>query len=188
MKGKTKKIFILSLIILTVFTLRIAAFDMEQKIIYDLPRGSTLEDAFRELEKISNDYYVFYFDPEVNLSEDFRLAAREETFESVLNLILYVNELEVTKISTQLYYVYPSFKKEEIEKELNVKVPFKLAGIVHGVKNVATLKYNNDVKNVLENDVVMGYVIKSIGENSVTLEKEGKEYTIYLHDWEAEKN
>lgn len=179
------KLLIISLsCILIIFTMNsnLLSFNIEEKIIYETPRGTTLEEAFIELEKISNDYIIFYFDSEINLSEEFRLAAREETFESVLNLILYLNNLKTTKISSQLYYVYPADKEISIEDDLKIEIPFIVIGIVQGKHNVATLQYKENIQTVKEKEYFMGFLLKDINKDHIILEYRGKEYKRYINE------
>jgi len=115
LKKKTLTVILLSLLIvvLTSFWVTAEGFDIEDEITFNLQRGSTLEEAFIELEEISDNKILFHLDPEMDLMRDFRLSIKDTSFESVLNLILQLNNLEARQLTDELYHIYPREKHEE---------------------------------------------------------------------------
>ncbi|HLV09930.1 MAG TPA: hypothetical protein VKY40_06970 [Halanaerobiales bacterium] len=176
---KIGMIISLTLFVITICSYYAFAFDIEKEINYELERGSTLENAFVELEKASGDYFIFYFDPEINLSTEFRLNANE-SFENVLGLILQLNELQTIKLSEQLYYVYPAAKREQYEKE--IVIDFRVAGITTGKENIATIEREGSYQNVKENDRYMSFWVKEIKDSYVVFEYDDKEIVRYINE------
>ena len=177
---KRKSPLLLYFLLFIAINLTAFGFDMNEVVIYELPRGSTLADAFTELERLSSDEIVFYLDPEIDASIDFRLSAKE-TFSSILNLILYINKLEAVRLSDTLYYIYPQIKEEEMQQEF--QIPFTVTGIAHTEdKSVAIIEYEGKHQIVERGETYMGLRVKDIRTNYVIFDYKGREIIRYLND------
>jgi type II secretory pathway component GspD/PulD (secretin) len=183
---KTLIIFILCLIFLSG---NVLAFDMETEVTFNLRKGSTLKQAFDKLEKLSNDSITFYYDSDIDLNNSFKMTL-QDNYESVLNLVLQLNDLKIKKISNRMFYVYPASKEGEISKdkllvyqqtpETIKEIKDTLVTLYRGEVEIETNKDENIlyVKTDSDNKDGIDKVITKIIENKTRIRVMEKEYQL----------
>ena len=160
----------LAIIIVLSMDITAYAYELEEKITYNLEKQVTLEEAFIKLEKIANNEIIFYFADDINLQKGFRILAGRDTYKNVLDLILQFNNLQRIRLAKQLFYIYPQSKQAKYEAKRNTIVKSK------------TMNDKVDWDNYIEKPVLTNVTLKSktkfrIGINKIIQTETKRDYS-----------